>query len=71
MKLRLAVRLPILQILFVSIQRRGQEAALFDRARFEAFGEVLTSEPAVLCRQLRSYRNEMPRLTVIRQAAVL
>jgi hypothetical protein len=39
--------------------------------QIESGGELSTSAPALLVRQLRAYQDEMPRLTVTHSAAVL
>ena len=69
--LRSAVRWPMLETLFPSIRRRGQWASLLDRAEIESGAELSTSEPEILARRLKAYRDEMPRLTVIHSAAAL
>lgn len=63
-KLQLALRLPMLEILFRSIRRLGQEVAVSDRLDIESGEDVSTSVPMSLARRLRAYRDELPRLTV-------
>jgi len=71
MLLLLVLRWPLLQKFLPTIRKRGQLAALLDRVQIESGGELSTSAPALLVRQLRAYQDEMPRLTVTHSAAVL